>query len=326
MKQINRMLLLLIFFSIHNLLYAQTAQEIAKRTFPSIVLLVMEDNGQPISLGSGFFVSENIVVTNAHVIKGATNGYAKLINDKSKLEILGFIAIDEMHDLVLLEIKNSKGKKLKLGKADLPEVGEDVYAIGNPQGLEGTFSKGIVSSIRDFEGHNIIQITAPISPGSSGGPLINSVGEVIGIAFASFSSGQNLNFAIPVKYLQKLLENTKPYQRFTKKSVTRKEETIFDKIGNKSTDAISWSNFLWDNFTNYFSVSISNKLDRSINSVYCIAIFYDKDDNPIDFAKIFYYKSIPNGLAKRVEGRVDEGTKRFSKRVDIRVLDFKFDE
>lgn len=326
MKYIDTKLLVLLLFSIYNLLFSQTAQEIAKKTFPSVVLLVMEENGQPVSLGSGFFLSDNIVVTNAHVIQGATNGYAKLINGKSKLEILGYTAIDEMHDLVLLEVKNSKATKLKLAKSDLPEVGEDVYAIGNPQGLEGTFSKGIISSIRDFDGHNIIQITAPISPGSSGGPLINAVGEVIGIAFASFKAGQNLNFAIPIKYLHKLLENTKPLQRLSNKLATKKEESIFNKIGDRSTDAISWSNFLWDYFTNYFSVSIRNKLDQSVSSVRCIVIFYDDNDNPLDFTTVFYYKSIPSGLAKRVEGGVDEGTKNFSKRIDIRVLDFKFDE
>ncbi len=74
-------------------------------------------------------------------------------------------------------------KPLLLSDTDFPEIGERVYAIGNPKGLEGTFSEGIVSGKRVFEENEIIQITAPISPGSSGGPVINTRGEVIGIAF-----------------------------------------------------------------------------------------------------------------------------------------------
>lgn len=324
----NTTLFLIVFCLMNRFHYSQTAQEIAKKTFSSVVLLVMEDkNNQPISLGSGFFISDNIIVTNAHVIENANNGYAKLIDGKSKIEILGFIAIDKINDLALLEVKNIKAKKLSIGNSDLLEVGEDVYAIGNPQGLEGTFSKGIISSIRNFDGQSIIQITAPISPGSSGGPLINSKGEVIGIAFASFKSGQNLNFAIPVKYLSNLLGKTKPLQKLHNQENTKNEKSIFNMIGDKSTDAIDWSNFLWDNdYFGDFTISLKNKLDRSVNSVYCIIIFYDKSYNPVDFTTIMYYKSIPSGLAKRVDGRVDESTRKLASKVDIRVLDFKFDD
>ena len=207
------------------------------------------------------------------------------------------------------------------------EVGEDVYAIGNPQGLEGTFSKGIISSIREFNGHSIIQITAPISPGSSGGPLLNSIGEVIGVAFASFKSGQNLNFAIPVKYLHNLLANTKPLQKLLSKSNIKKEKSIFDDIGGRSTDAIDWSNFFWDvSGFGDFTVSIKNKLDRNVNSVYCIVIFYDESKNPVDFTTIYYNETIPSGLAKRVRGYVDDSTSRLTSKVDIRILDFKFSD
>lgn len=328
MKYFKGILLIALFLT-NSSVYSQTAQEIAKKTFPSVVLLVMEDeNKQPVSLGSGFFVSDNIIATNAHIIEGANNGYAKLINGKSKIEIQGFIAIDEIHDLVLLEVKKSKTPKLKLGNSDSLEVGEDIYAVGNPQGLEGTFSKGIISSIRDFDGHSIIQITAPISPGSSGGPLINSRGEVIGIAFASYKSGQNLNFAIPVKYLNNLLENTKPTQKIHTQANIKKEKSVFNMIGDKSTDAIEWSHFRWSEYNNrydnHFTVSIKNKLDQSVKEIYCIVIFYDKANNPVDFTTISYYGIIPSGLAKRVEGSVgDESTKYLEEHVDIRVLDFK---
>lgn len=84
------------------------------------------------------------------------------------------------------------------------EIGDTVYEVGNPEGLEGTFSQGIISGLR---GTDYIQITAPISPGSSGGPVINQYGEVIGIATSFNKEGQNLNFAIPVAKLALLLRN-----------------------------------------------------------------------------------------------------------------------
>src|SRR5262249_3421737 len=81
-------------------------------------------------------------------------------------------------------------------------IGDEVYVVGNPEGLEGTFSQGIISSLR---GNDYIQITAPISHGSSGGPVLNKNGEVIGVAVGLIEEGQNLNFAIPVSKLTQLL-------------------------------------------------------------------------------------------------------------------------
>lgn len=327
MKHIQTKLLLLIFFFLYNFLYAQTAQEIAKRTFPSVVLLVMQDaNGQPISLGSGFFVSNDIVATNAHMIKGASSGYAKVINRKKQLKILGYLASDELHDLVLLKVENGNNKQLTIGKSKFTEIGEDIFAIGNPRGLEGTFSSGIISAIRNYKGETVLQITAPISPGSSGGPVINSKGEVIGIAFASFNGGQNLNLAIPSKYLLVLMNKTHILKKLSTSIAKKNSASILDIIGEKSTKAVTWSNFLWQDFINYYSISIQNKLTVTIENIYCIVIFYDEKDRPIDFSKIFYYESLPAGLAKRLEGRVEVGTKEFAKRIEVRVLDFKLSE
>lgn len=130
--------------------HAQTAQEIAKRAFSSTVLLVMEDaNGQPLSLGSGFFVRDGEIASNLHVVAGAARGYAKLVGQKTKYNIEGITAIDAERDLVVLKISPFRSQALSLGNSDSVQVGEPVYAVGNPQGLEGTFSQGIVSSIRD---------------------------------------------------------------------------------------------------------------------------------------------------------------------------------
>ena len=162
--------------------HAQTAQEIAKKAFGSTVLLVMEDgNGQPLSLGSGFIVRDGEIATNLHVIKGAARGYAKLVGQKRKYDIQGITGVDPDRDLVLLKISAVGAPALSLGSSDAIQVGESVYAVGNPQGLEGTFSQGIVSSIREVGTDKLLQITAPISPGSSGGPVLNGMAEVVGV-------------------------------------------------------------------------------------------------------------------------------------------------
>jgi TPR repeat protein len=185
----------------------QSASEIAKTAFRSVVLLEMNDSGgQPLSLGSGFFVSDGIIATNTHVIDGAYSGTAKLVGDTQKLQILGTIAIDRHADLALIKV-NSSAPPLRFGPAGNPGVGDKVYVIGNPLGLEGTFSEGIISGIRSVDSESVLQMTAPISHGSSGGPVMDSTGGVIGVAEATFSDGQNLNLAVPVSYLSKLLSS-----------------------------------------------------------------------------------------------------------------------
>lgn len=202
-------LVLLMFFGV-NSAHAQTAQEIAKKAFRSTVLLVMEDaNGQPFSLGSGFFVRDGEIVSNLHVVEGAAKGYAKLVGQKTKYDLEGITAVDPERDLVVLKI-SARSQALPLGNSDAVQIGEPVYAVGSPEGLEGTFSQGIVSGIREVGTHKLLQITAPISPGSSGGPVLNGRGEVIGVSVATFRGGQNLNFAIPSSYLKTLLSKTGP--------------------------------------------------------------------------------------------------------------------
>ena len=116
------------------------------------------------------------------------------------------VAIDTDWDLVVLKTSATNGQVLPLGSSVAVSVGDIVYAVGNPQGLEGTFSQGIVSSIREFDSGRLLQITAPISEGSSGGPVISARGEVIGISVGQLDDGQNLNFAIPAEYLKNILD------------------------------------------------------------------------------------------------------------------------
>ena len=186
---------------------AQTPQEIAKKTLAATVLLVMEDaNGKPLGLGSGFFVDTNLIATNFHVIEGATQGIAKLVEQETEYIIEYFTAMDEKNDLTILQVAVPDIQPLPLGDSDTVEIGDAVYVAGNPKGyFEGTFSDGIISAIRGETASKRLQMTAPVSSGSSGGPVLNQSGEVIGVSFATFRDGQNLNFAIPSNYLKGLV-------------------------------------------------------------------------------------------------------------------------
>jgi S1-C subfamily serine protease len=221
------------------LIQAQTAKAVAAKSFPSVVLLLMEDSqGQPFSLGSGFFVEGGYVATNAHVIRGASRGIVKLVGKSDKAEIIGIAAADTERDLVLLAVKGLSGPSLPLGKSKSTTVGEEIYAIGNPQGLEGTISQGIVSGVRRIANTEILQITAPISPGSSGGPVLDQKGQVIGVAVATFREGQNLNFAIPIDYLSALLQQPKVSAPLRALTAKQQSKSVLSEMGPKSTEGV----------------------------------------------------------------------------------------
>ena len=195
---------------------AQTPEQIAQNALRSTVILKMQPTPTNNSQGSGFFVGDGLIVTNYHVIEDATRGTAKLVGAEQTHDIEGYIAIDKDHDLAILKVANLYAPPLPLGDSDTIQIGEVVYAVGNPRGLEGTFSDGIISNIQS-DGNSgirgeVIQMTAPISQGSSGGAVLNSSGEVIGVAASIRRDGQNLNFAIPVNYLKALLDRAGPVQ------------------------------------------------------------------------------------------------------------------
>ena len=194
-------------------LAAQTlsTRDIAQRSLPSVVLLVIDSgHNDRISYGSGFFVAPDVVATNFHVIEHAISGYARIVGQEAQYEIIGLVAADSSRDLVLLKLKGVAGRPLSLGDSNALAIGDEIFAVGNPQGLEGTFSQGIVSSIRRQGDQSLIQITAAISPGSSGGPVLNVRGDVVGVAVGGIMGGDALNFAIPVSFLKSLITNQKP--------------------------------------------------------------------------------------------------------------------
>ena len=331
-------------FNLAGISHAQNPQQIAKKALESTVLLVMEDaNGQPLSLGSGFFVRTNQVATNLHVIQGASRGYVKPVGKKTKYNILGVTAVDTIRDLAILKVSSVLGAKaIPLGDSDTVQVGSPVYAVGNPRGLEGTFSQGIISGIRKIGTDKILQITAPISPGSSGGPVLNGKGQVIGVSVATYRSGQNLNFAIPSNYLEKLIKQIGIAKPFPKQKPTGSKSSVFGALGGKSTQGITAGKLSWEFIDNPFiynkhlNFSLRNHTSQNVKSVYFYVIFYDNLGDPIDVEIGTYPLTIPAGLAKRTFVEVDSdvaamvkkvgGIQPVKNRVKFRILDFEIVE
>jgi V8-like Glu-specific endopeptidase len=181
---------------------------IARAANGAIVSIVMSDkDGKPIAQGSGFLVSKDgLVLTNYHVIAEGSSAIVKL-PDGAFYVVDGVVASDKARDVAVIKTHGTNFRTLTLGNSDGLQVGQEVVAIGNPLSLESTVSNGIVSGIRTIKEGKFLQITAPISHGSSGGPLFNMVGEVVGITAAIIESGENLNFAIPINEAKRLLLN-----------------------------------------------------------------------------------------------------------------------
>jgi S1-C subfamily serine protease len=181
---------------------------IAKAANGAIVSIVMSDkDGNPLAQGSGFLVSKDgLVLTNYHVIAEGSSALVKL-PDGAFYVVDGMVASDKARDVAVIKTHGTNFRTLTLGNSDQIEVGEEVVAIGNPMSLESTVSNGIVSGIRTAEelGSKFLQVTVPISPGSSGGPLFNMEGEVVGITTLYLKGGENLNFAIPINDAKRLL-------------------------------------------------------------------------------------------------------------------------
>src|SRR5713226_5434013 len=174
--------------------------DLVRQIKPSVVsVLTYDAKGQPLISGTGFFIRPGEVVTNFHVIHGARRVEIHTLEGKGRTyPVAGTLAVDDEADLALLkvELPAERSRPLALTNA-LPEEGEQVFVIGNPLRLEGSVSDGIVSAVREVpDVGRIIQITAPVSHGNSGSPLLNMRGQVIGIVTVKVTNGQNINLAL----------------------------------------------------------------------------------------------------------------------------------
>lgn len=172
----------------------------------------------PGGLGSGFFINEDgYLITNFHVIEGETEISVEVYHqhdgqlDRETYRQVKIIAINKFHDLALLQIEDKGAPKFKtvtLGSADALNVGDGVFAIGSPLGLERTVTQGILSTkTRQLEGELYLQTSAQINPGNSGGPLFNLAGEVVGVTNMKITFGEGLGFAIPVELVKSFLDH-----------------------------------------------------------------------------------------------------------------------
>jgi S1-C subfamily serine protease len=218
---------------------AETAKSVYNASEESVFLIYLNDSsGSPNALGSAFLVAPRILVTNAHV---ADAGSPVLAIGPVRIP-LKVLRTDEKNDLATLAVDvDLTSKPLPLA-TELATPGEAVFAIGNPEGLERTISQGIVSGVRDTDNRKLLQITTPISHGSSGGPILNSKGEVVGVAVGMLEDGQNLNFAVPVEFVREILApKNGPTRPADVEESLDQAKALLDKRGKTeySTDASS---------------------------------------------------------------------------------------
>jgi tetratricopeptide (TPR) repeat protein len=213
MKKSRLLLVGIVLISLSVAQADQTLVDLVKKVKPCVVLVqTFDKDNKPIGQGSGFFIdNKGRLITNHHVIEGAYSATIKTSAGK-EYPVQGIVAKDTEADIVKLVVNIPDANNISFLNlsVNVPSEGEDIVVIGNPLGLESTVSTGIVSAVRDIPAFGkIIQITAPISPGSSGSPVINSKGEVIGIAILIATKGQNLNFAIPSDKILALKQTAK---------------------------------------------------------------------------------------------------------------------
>lgn len=204
----------------------KTPAELFKMLAPTVVTIFAKAGADMQGSGTGFVIDESgTIATNHHVIAGAQQLRIKFHNG-ALFDSVELLVDDGALDLALLRIDPKKysdagpGPEMvtvKLGDSDKVVVGERAISIGNPLGLEHTLTDGLISSRRVYEGRHWIQMSVPVSPGNSGGPLFNMRGEVIGVTTAQIGAGfgraQNLNLAVPVNELRKLIRSEYPQKR-----------------------------------------------------------------------------------------------------------------
>jgi S1-C subfamily serine protease len=273
----------------------KTVQDVAKESNKILLLYIYDKNGFKIASGSGFIVSEDgKVLTNFHVVDGASK--IKAVNNNGEyIDIKGIYYYSKEQDIALLQLDtNSKLPYVKLGDSDSIEQGDSIVAIGSPKGLQNSLSEGIISSLRKDirSGYSDIQISAAISPGSSGGALFNMNGEVIGITYAKANGGENINFAIPINEAKAILNKTNTLSPISTIEKYNKE-AAYEGFENYLTEKYD---YFWVNDTkiNIDSFDVYESKDGKYLSIYMN--IYDDDNHYADYQKV-----MKGGTPKQVE-------------------------
>jgi len=307
------------------------ANEIIPTVLEQVVMIIsMDENYQPISIGSGFVIGKNgEIATNYHVIEGASSAIVKFVNKEEKYTVDNIIQTSTKYDLAIIKI-STKSTPLSLGDDELASVGNRIYAIGNPEGLEGTVSEGIISGFRKVEENfRIMQITAPISPGSSGGPVINQNGQVIGVASASIIIGQNLNFAVPVNKLKEIISKPSKNITFNKANLpVDKDQKMAQQAEN--TNLVNVFNVeIGTRYTNgsaHISFSVKNNLQRDIKNIKVLISWRSSSGEVLHFSPIFVEDIIPSFQTKIIQKEYVEGVGRLpylNFKAETRIIDYE---
>jgi S1-C subfamily serine protease len=182
-----------------------TPAAIYERTHLSVVVIIVGDkDGNPLGQGSGFIVAKDRIVTNHHVLERVSNAVVVFADGATK-EVEGVVADSSTRDLAILSVKTGARAALKIGDELSVHQGDPVYAIGAPRGLELSITNGIVSGFRRLDEQFMIQTTAPIAPGSSGGPLFDQDGLVIGVTTLLMNDSPGIYFSIGSGDVSRLL-------------------------------------------------------------------------------------------------------------------------
>ncbi len=182
---------------------------VVQRALEATVSLVAVTGADSI-VGSGVIVSPlGIIATAAHVVDGARVVHVRR-RGTPVVDVVGVYTIDRRYDFALVKIGVADAPTLRLGNSDSVAVGERVLAVGAPLGLEATVTDGLISAKRQDGDRRLLQISIPVSPGSSGGPVLTEAGQVVGLVVSGIRGGgaENLNFALPINYVRMALSNT----------------------------------------------------------------------------------------------------------------------
>lgn len=179
---------------------------VVKKVAPAVVV-ISGSAAAGNTVGSGFLVSsDGQIATSLHVVAGLRSITIEVGNG-DVFDAVSVLAFDARRDLVLIKVPGYKLPTIDLGDSSTVEIGQSVLVVGSPKGLSGTVTNGIVSAIRNHpNGYTVIQTNAAVNPGNSGGPLLNSRGQAIGVVVAKLKESENLNFALPINYLRGLMD------------------------------------------------------------------------------------------------------------------------
>ena len=270
----------------------------------SFIIYTYDEFGAPMGSGSGFFIDKKgIGVTNYHVLDGSVKAIIKLV-DETEYEIDQVLSSDRKSDLVEFTIKNSNNKTFNHVdfSPKMPEKGETVYCVSCPVGLESSASDGIVSSYREDRHGKIVQVTVPISQGSSGSALLNKDGEIFAVSTFKDKSGESLNFGVCFdKEKYELLKTKNDFDKRNLKFNKKENFIILNIPSNKDSDivlnAIEFKKDVTIAYMSYTNLDISKNEDYIWCEIEGDNRFYILD---IDNNKKYYITSSTIG---------DEGTK-----------------